>query len=86
MSEGMEPPPRAVILDASAWYEIDVTSVDTLEKLVKELKGKGTAVYLAEVHAPVYKYADESGLLEIIGQDNVFPTVDGAVRHIEGMG
>lgn len=83
MIEAMPSPPRAVILDANAWYEIDVTSVDILEKLLKELQGKGIAVYLADVHAPVYEYAARSGLLEIVGQTNVFPTVDAAVRYIE---
>ena len=86
MLEEMEPPPRAVILDANAWYEIDVTSVDILGKLVKELQGKNIAVYFADVHAPVLKYADESGLLEIIGKENIFPTVDAAVQHVQGMG
>jgi len=86
MLEEMEPPPRAVILDANAWYEIDVTSVDILGKLVKELQGKNIAVYFADVHAPVFKYADESGLLEIIGKENIFPTVDAAVQHVKGMG
>lgn len=86
MLEEMEPPPRAVILDANAWYEIDVTSVDILGKLVKELQGKNIAVYFADMHAPVFKYADESGLLEIIGKENIFPTVDAAVQHVQGMG
>ncbi|MDL1895236.1 SulP family inorganic anion transporter [Anaerolineae bacterium CFX7] len=86
MLEEMEPPPRAAILDANAWYEIDVTSVDILGKLVKELQGKNIAVYFADVHAPVLKYADESGLLEIIGKENIFPTVDAAVQHVKGMG
>jgi anti-anti-sigma factor len=86
MIETMDPPPRAVILDANAWYEMDVTGVDTLGKLVKELQGKSVAVYLADVHAPVYKYADESGLLEIIGKGNVFPTVDAAVHQLQAAG
>lgn len=83
MIEEMQPPPRAVIFDSSAWYQIDVTSVEIVEKLVKELHAKGIAVYLADVHVPVFEYAQQRGLLESIGKDHVFPTVDAAVRHIE---
>ncbi len=78
-------PPRAVIFDSSSWFEIDVTSADIIEKLVKELRGKGIDVYIADVHAPVREYASQTGLLEVIGEDHIFPTVDAAVKSIEGM-
>ena len=60
-----------------------MTSTDIIKGLVKELHGKGIEVYLAEVHAPVLEYASKTGLLESIGEDHVFPTVDLAVRSIE---
>ena len=75
--------PRAVIFDASAQDEIDVTSTDMLKSLVKELHGNGIDIYLAEVHAPVLVESRKSGLLKSIGEDHVFPTVDLAVRSIE---
>jgi high affinity sulfate transporter 1 len=83
MIERMESPPRALIVDASAWYEIDVTSVDMLKKLARELKGKGIEVYLTDVHAPVLDYGRQTGLWDSIGQDHVFATVETAVRSIE---
>jgi high affinity sulfate transporter 1 len=83
MVEGREPPPRAVIVDASAWYEIDVTSVGIFKKLVKELNVKGIEVYLADVHAPVLEYGRQTGLLESVGEDHVCATVEIAVRSIE---
>jgi len=75
-------PPRAVILDAVAWDEIDVTSTDVLKGLVKELHSNGIAVYWVEVHAPVLEYGRQTGLLDAIGEDHVYPTVDAAVRAI----
>jgi MFS superfamily sulfate permease-like transporter len=83
MLADMETPPRAVILDSAAWDEIDVTSTDVIKGLVKELHEKGIDVYLAEVHAPVLEYGRQMGLLEAIGEDHVFPTVDLAVQRIE---
>ena len=80
------PPPRAVILDSAAWDQLDLTSVEVIKGLVKELHGNGIAVYLAEVHAPVLEYSRQTGLLESIGEDHVFPTVDLAVRSLEARG
>ena len=76
-------PPRAVILDSTAWDEIDVTSTDVIKGLVKELHGNGIDVYWAEVHAPVLEYGRQTGLFAAIGEDHVFATVDAAVRAIE---
>jgi MFS superfamily sulfate permease-like transporter len=75
-------PPRAVIFDSAAWDVIDVTSTDVLQGMVKELHGNGIDVYLAEVHAPVLAYGRQTGLLDAIGEDHVYPTVDAAVRAI----
>jgi len=79
----MESPPRAVIFDSVAQDQLDVTSTDVIKSLWKELHGMGIALYLAEVHAPVLEHARKTGLLESIGEDHVFPTVDLAVRSIE---
>jgi SulP family sulfate permease len=83
MLDDMETPPRAVIFDSSAQDQIDVTSTDIMKSLVKELHGKGIDVYLADAHAPVLEHARKTGLLESIGEDHVFPTVDLAVGSFE---
>ena len=79
----MDPPPRIVILDSEAQEEIDVTSTDVIRGLVKELDGKGIDIYLADVHAPVLEYGRKTGLLEAIGEENVFTTVESAVEAAE---
>jgi sulfate permease, SulP family len=79
----VEPAPRAVIFDASAQDQIDLTSADMFKSLIKELRAKGIAVYFADVHTPVREFSRQAGLLEFIGEDQVFPTVDLAVRFIE---
>ena len=81
--EEAEALPRAVIFDAAAQDEIDVTSTDTLKSLVKELRAKNIVVYFAEVHAPIREFSRRTGLLELIGEDKVFPTIDAAVRFAE---
>ncbi len=77
------PLPRAIILDAPAQEELDVTSAEMLKGLVKGLQDKGVAVYLAEMHAPASEFSRRIGLADLIGEDHVFPTVDTAVRSLE---
>ncbi len=79
----MASPPRAVIIDASAWDQLDVTSTEVIKGLVKELRGQGIDVYFADVHAPVLEYGRKTGLVDAIGEDHVFPTVDLVVRSLE---
>ena len=79
----MSSPPRAVILDSSAWDQLDLTSTEVITSLVKELRGNGIDVYFADVHAPVLEYGRKTGLVDSIGEDHVFPTVDLAVRSLE---
>jgi sulfate permease, SulP family len=79
----MASPPRAVIVDSSSWDQIDLTSVEVIIGLVKELRANGIAVYFADVHAPVLEHGRQMGLLEYIGEDQIFLTLDAAVSHVE---
>ena len=78
-----QPPPRAVVLDAAGQDSLDITSAEVLKGLLIELKDQGIGVYVAEVHAPVREFGQRTELLELIGEDHIFPTVDAAVRFIE---
>jgi high affinity sulfate transporter 1 len=83
MIAGQDPPPRAVVFDAGAQDELDLTSTEMVMGLVKQLREGGLRVYFAEVHAPIIDSGRRTGLAEVIGEDHVFPTVDAAVRHSE---
>jgi SulP family sulfate permease len=76
-------PPSAVIFVAEGQDDLDLTSADTLKRLVDELQANGLAVYFADVHAPVLERARETGLLEVVAEGHVFATVDLAVREVE---
>jgi sulfate permease, SulP family len=83
MIADQQPPPRAVVVDAGSQDQLDATSTDMVKGLVKQLQESGLDVYFAEVHAPILEHGRETGLLDVIGADHVFPTVDAAVRHLE---
>jgi len=78
----IEPPPRALIFDAAAQDEMDVTSTEVIKGLIKKLQEEGIEIYLADVHAPVLEVGSKTGLNEFIDEDHVFLTVDSAVRSI----
>lgn len=84
MVKAQDGPPRAVVLDASLQESLDITSADMLETLAAKLRQAGTDLALADVHAPVLKFARISGLLEQLGADHVFPTIDAAVDALQG--
>ncbi len=78
-----QPPPRAVVLDSAGQDSLDITSADVLKGIILELKEKGMEIYVAELHGPVREFAQRTGLLEMIGEDHILPTVEAAVRSIE---
>jgi MFS superfamily sulfate permease-like transporter len=78
-----QPSLRAVVMDAAGQDSLDITSAEVLKGLVVELREKGIDYYVAELHAPVREAGQRLGLLELIGEDRIFPTVDAAVRFIE---
>lgn len=79
------PLPRAMIFDATAQDDIDVTSTEILRGLIKELRASGIGLYLTDVHGPVLERGRITGLLDAIGEDHVFPSVDFAVHHLDRM-
>jgi MFS superfamily sulfate permease-like transporter len=83
MIRDASPPPTAIVFDAEGQDDLDVTSADVLRGLVTELHGRGLEVCFANVHGPVLGRARETGLLEAVGGDRVFPTVDVAVQALE---
>ena len=83
MIEEAKTQPRALLIDLDAQDRLDLTSVDVLKWLLKELQGNGIAVYVADMHAPVREFSQRTGLLELIGEDHIFPMVDAGMRFLE---
>jgi high affinity sulfate transporter 1 len=86
MVEETLPPPRAILLDAAGQDDLDITSAEVLKSLLAELKAKGIDYYVAELHLTVREFGERTGLLPMIPEDHIFPTVDTAVRFFEASG
>ncbi|WP_340106202.1 SulP family inorganic anion transporter [Rhodohalobacter sp. 8-1] len=68
-----------VILDASAITNIDSTGVHTLNELIKDLRTRRIAFYIAGVIGPVRDKLKKSGITKSMGEENFFFDVADAV-------
>ena len=78
-----DPKPSALILDIGSQDSLDLTSADVLTSLGVELRAQGIEPYLTDVHTPALEYGRAVGVIDVIHEDHVFPTIDLAVQHIE---
>lgn len=77
---------KVVIFDVTVQHELDITSIEMLKRLIRQLQDKGLVVYFADVHGSVFEFARRVGLLDLVGEGNLFPTVDMAVSFFEKSG
>ena len=68
-----------MILDLDANDELDITSSEALEKLLDQLGDWHVRVGLAHVHSTTAEMMRRSGILEKVGADHIFPTLETAV-------
>lgn len=67
------------ILNAESMIELDITAVDMLEQLRRELVGRGITFGLARVKRDLYEQLARSGLLEKIGTNHIYFTLPTAI-------
>ncbi len=73
------PPARLLVLDAVAMGDIDFTGTRALSEMLDELGRSQVAVAVARALAGVPENLARSGLIDRIGRDHLFPSVDEAV-------
>ena len=76
--------PKAVVVDADSIHLTDTDGADILSQVAEELDAQGTSLLLAAVHPPVLELWRRGGVIDAIGADAVFETVDDAVRAVDG--
>jgi high affinity sulfate transporter 1 len=75
-----EPPPGAVIVDFGASSDLDITTAEQLDALVRTLRSGGVDFGIAEVRHQVGATAERTGVRATIGDDRIFHTIDEAVE------
>ena len=83
--EGVGPIPRGhhpvewVVLNTEANTEIDLTSIDAVSELIRELHRRGIVVALARVKHELLEDLEAGGVEKLVGDELVFPTLPTAV-------
>jgi SulP family sulfate permease len=73
------PPPQLLVLDAVAISDIDFTGARALSQVLDELERSHVVLAVARAVGGAPENLAHSGLLERIGRDHLFPSVDEAV-------
>jgi len=81
--ENLGTPPGGILLDLGATGYIDLTSIDMLEELIRELNQESILVFLAHVHGHVRDQLRQAGLFGQLGAENIVPTLAAGVRRFE---
>jgi sulfate permease, SulP family len=68
-----------VVIDADAVYLTDTDGGDILIQVARELHSRGISLALAQVHPPTLELWRRAGLSELVGEDDVFPSIQDAV-------
>lgn len=77
--EKRSPAPKGLLLDLSATGFIDLTSIDMLVDLVRELNRQSIVVVLTHVVGQVWDQMAQAGAIDDIGTVNMVPTLTGGV-------
>lgn len=73
---------HTLVVDANGIADVDYTGAKAFGELIAELKGQGVAFALARASHLVHHDLKHAGLIEVIGTDRLFPSVEEAVRAL----
>lgn len=74
-------PPRFLVLSMEAITQLDVTGMESLDQVYRELQQRGVQLLLARPKHYMRDLARKSGALEHIGLEHVFPSIRSAVEY-----
>ncbi|MFD9129648.1 SulP family inorganic anion transporter [Kitasatospora sp. NPDC059571] len=72
-------PARWFVLSAEANVEVDITALDSVDELRRELAGRGIVFAFARVKQDLREELDVYGLTASVGEERIFPTLRTAV-------
>ncbi len=74
---------RLIVLSAESLSGIDSTAIHMLKDIISQYREQGIIVYFAAVIGPVRDTLYKSGLIQLIGEENLFVHVHSAVEHFD---
>ena len=76
---GAPTPVRWLVFDAEGLSHVDATGVDFLTDLIESLREEDITFVFARLKSLMIEHLTEAGVLELIGEEHVYPTVHAAV-------
>ncbi|OAP40972.1 sulfate transporter [Sinorhizobium glycinis] len=83
IAEGLPAQTRWLVIDASAIPQIDSTAAAMIEEVYEELKKRGIALGLAELHTDARALLDRAGVIGKIGPAMIFEGMEDALLAFE---
>jgi SulP family sulfate permease len=77
---GAPAPVRWFVFDAEALSHVDATAVHAMKELIGSLQVEGITFVVARLKGPMQRTFRDVGLLDLVGERHVFPTVRAAVQ------
>jgi sulfate permease, SulP family len=78
--DGAPAPVRWLVFDAEALSHVDATGVQALHELIGSLQDEGITFVAARLKDPMRRTFRDVGLLDVIGEGHLYPTVRAAVQ------
>jgi high affinity sulfate transporter 1 len=78
-----EPAPAWIIVAAEPITDLDTTAADMLRELAEDLHHRGIRLVFAELKDPVRNKIERYGLVDVIAEDRLFPTITQAVKAFQ---
>ena len=76
---GAPTPVRWLVFDAEGLSHIDASGVEFLTGVIESLRKEGITFVFARLKSPMVEHLTEAGVIDIVGDDHVYPTVHAAV-------
>jgi sulfate permease, SulP family len=77
---GAPAPVRWLVFDAEALNHVDATGVRTLTDLIDSLRKESITFVFARLHGHMSDHLSEAGVVDLVGEDHLYPTVHAAVH------
>ena len=77
---GAPAPVHWLVFDAEALNHVDATGVRMLAVMIESLRKESITFVFARLHSPLQDHLAEAGVLDLVGEEHVYPTVHAAVQ------
>jgi high affinity sulfate transporter 1 len=77
-----DPPAWLLIVDCEQMADMDVTGAETILTLGKQLESADVGLVLARIHGDARVTATNAGVIDMVGADGVYPTINATIQAI----